>query len=1356
MVNKRAQLALVVSIGILAIALISLFLALHFSNKTAEVTYGMTPTDVKVPDVHSTALSFNNLTLTDRTNFNATSNTCTATYLGMSIVIKPCVAQDIDGKNIEQYVNFSWSGAQAQNTSWIFIYDSPLQNKKVELEKEVTEQYNVNEQVNRFISNYIVNGVTGSTNLGTPDSRCEYGNTNNTKMYQVQRGNLTNVYCFTTINQINATTYSLSGNAFVQQEVTKSRQINKFVDVSDKLNNLGTGLLGGTDQKSYYRVNQVVFQPGDSLYTKWSYTPVSGTEGKWHILGFDSTIGLTQSIVQNKYLYVDPWWNSNWAYCKNLTVTGGSATLQEFPFFVNITMVSGKMLTNFQDVAFVDAACGNSGTQMPHEFDYTVTNSTAGVWVRTNSNLSTGSNAYSMYYGNPSATVQENPQAVWNDSYVAVYHFSNNVTATGILQDSLQRFNLTAANAPTPFQTADYFGYSWKINGVNNTINGSTNTGLTGAAPRSVFTWSRILTNNVNEIRPLIFWGTVADNSLYATATWGYSAFRNVAVWGINNDYPSATATATNAPLFFANTWDGSNIRIYLNNSLDSTQPTAGLSTTGSPFFVATPAGAGSDRKLFDGYLDEIQVSNVSRSQAWVNRTYQNNNVSMWSMGSEQTLFNIAVALLVPSNNTISTVNQINFSAQTNVTGGSGIDNVTIYVYNSTGSLNWTKVNTTTTSLNISNFSQSFADGVYTWGVFSSALNASLTAFVGNNTFTVDTNNPSITINSPSNNSYIYGHNSSQAIFTFNATTIDTNLQACWYNWTQGTTKTIYTCNTQITLTANNAFGAQRIYAYANDTGGNTQVKSSDFIINQPQSPKNGFETDSLTYSMVIYNQPSAVSSGSINFNGTVHSATVTALNATTYSINATFDQPLVSSSPTIVSYNWTWNNGSQSFSSTNDSVQLNLTNFTICSAGNSVKYLNFTFADETSLAAINATVDGASWNYYLGTGSINRTLVYSNTGGTSPSYAFCYAPPSRTLVNELNFFRYSNTGYPQRTYAYTPLNLSNLTTNTTLYLLSSSSGVYSSILVVQGLGTTPIVGANVLIELQLNDGSYITVFNADTDSSGIVTAWLNPNSAYRYTVSADGFITQQFTLNPSQSIYTVRLQAIGSTTGAYNSSLTGYKWFVTPQVGQISPGLQVFNLTLVAYDNNLVSCRFSILNASNLVSLNSTTGGSSNGCNLTISYNLTNGENLFGKLEINNTLTDGLYQIVDTDWKWVTEDIANNSWNTVTNFFSRLTTLSDFGNSSNRQEFSRIMWFFLVTTILLAIFTYLTGFELQNPGVALILLWFVVAVGSVAGFFTFNSASPNVNTWTEQYGILIIFSMFAIGFIVNQIRRQS
>ena len=143
-----------------------------------------------------------------------------------------------------------------------------------------------------------------------------------------------------------------------------------------------------------------------------------------------------------------------------------------------------------------------------------------------------------------------------------------------------------------------------------------------------------------------------------------------------------------------------------------------------------------------------------------------------------------------------------------------------------------------------------------------------------------------------------------------------------------------------------------------------------------------------------------------------------------------------------------------------------------------------------------------------------------------------------------------------------------------------------------------------------------------------------------------------------------------------------------------------------------------------------------------------------FGRLSLDTDATTG-FVIVNADWKWILIDIDAKGWRSITSFFADLKTLSEFGEG-NEAEFSRIVTFFLLTTIIFGVFIYFSGVELTSPGMTILLIWGIVLFASAGGFLTFDSGSDNVNTVIEQWGFFFIFTMYFINYFLTIIRRSG
>jgi hypothetical protein len=137
----------------------------------------------------------------------------------------------------------------------------------------------------------------------------------------------------------------------------------------------------------------------------------------------------------------DPWANG-WTYRRSITVDHNkvSATLANFPVLIDITstdLKSPKVRSDAYDILFMDGV--GSANKLDHEIEsYTSSTGHLVAWVRLPSLSSTVDKIFYIYYGNPSATNQQNKEGVWDSRFVMVQHLSE---TSGTHYDSTSHHN---------------------------------------------------------------------------------------------------------------------------------------------------------------------------------------------------------------------------------------------------------------------------------------------------------------------------------------------------------------------------------------------------------------------------------------------------------------------------------------------------------------------------------------------------------------------------------------------------------------------------------------------------------------------------------------------------------------------------------------------------------------------------------------------------------------------------------------------------------------------------------------------------------------------------------------------------
>ena len=164
---------------------------------------------------------------------------------------------------------------------------------------------------------------------------------------------------------------------------------------------------------------------GSTVTVKFKFKVPISSEGKFDIeVKGDS----------GEYSLLDPWWNSNWLYRKNITInnTQNSNTLTDYQVMVIVdtqTLISdGKLRSDCGDIRFTwYNATDGTETEIPYWLESGCNTTTTKIWIKVPYIPANGYTTVYMYYGNPSATSVGNPEEV----FVFYDDFSSDPTTSG-------------------------------------------------------------------------------------------------------------------------------------------------------------------------------------------------------------------------------------------------------------------------------------------------------------------------------------------------------------------------------------------------------------------------------------------------------------------------------------------------------------------------------------------------------------------------------------------------------------------------------------------------------------------------------------------------------------------------------------------------------------------------------------------------------------------------------------------------------------------------------------------------------------------------------------------------------------
>ena len=398
--------------------------------------------------------------------------------------------------------------------------------------------------------------------------------------------------------------------------------------------------------------NEVIIPKLFAATSPWTQTDWSG--------GVDSGLVTSTVTTYASETNIDPtttagefsldvksgWYNSNWAYRKQITFDNTDSNLgvtseDQINFQVLVKLDNGsdidysKTLDAGEDIRFTDS---DGTTALDYEIEEWNESGTSYVWVQVpqiDSNSS--SDSIYMYYGNSGASDGQNASAVWDNDYSMVYHFNEASGTTGA--DSVT--DSTGNGAGTP-SSGISFGQSGKISTTADFSSGTgINAGSIGSptltAPTTVSFWintsSYSSPSRQNPFEQAYGgWGTMTIET-NSRISWYF---------GSNGGNSSPYGGHQSSNLMSNGSW------IKVTGVRDPTGYTYkwyknGAYLSGSTYSSSYPVINTRTFTIGDGYvnplkgkLDEFRVSQVARSAAWIAAAYKSENDEYNTFGNEE------------------------------------------------------------------------------------------------------------------------------------------------------------------------------------------------------------------------------------------------------------------------------------------------------------------------------------------------------------------------------------------------------------------------------------------------------------------------------------------------------------------------------------------------------------------------------------------------------------------------------------------------------------------------------------------------------------------------------------------------
>ena len=347
------------------------------------------------------------------------------------------------------------------------------------------------------------------------------------------------------------------------------------------------------------------------------------------------------------------WYNANWRLRKRITIRASrvAGTLSGFPVLISLG-ADGDLAADAQedgdDILFTAA---NGTTKLSHEVEaFNGGNGRLVAWVKVPNLSASADTALFVYYSNASASNQQDPAGVWDSGFRGVWHLADALTGQpATVKDSTGFANHGAAleGMGHQSQVGGQVDGALSFDGIDESVVVPNHASLQIEGQITLETWMSRPASDSGVIL-MKDWGSQLNYSLVAS----YPSGGHLEFYYDRADEGSVEQRYTSAnPVLGVGSWqhvaatfifgDGASCRLYVNGS---TVPGSWTSGDGSlPADIIDLANlnfASSQDNPLQTELDEIRISSVVRSPAWIATEFNNQSSpsTFYLLGTEEVL----------------------------------------------------------------------------------------------------------------------------------------------------------------------------------------------------------------------------------------------------------------------------------------------------------------------------------------------------------------------------------------------------------------------------------------------------------------------------------------------------------------------------------------------------------------------------------------------------------------------------------------------------------------------------------------------------------------------------------------------
>ena len=336
-------------------------------------------------------------------------------------------------------------------------------------------------------------------------------------------------------------------------------------------------------------------------------------------------------------------WYCPWNFRKKITInhTKVNATQTDFPVLISLSAdadLASSSLANGNDILFTSA---DGTTKLDHEIEnFTVSNGKLIAWVRILSLSSSTDTVLYLYFNNSAASSQQNAAGVWNSNFKGVWHLKESASGVaGEFKDSTSNANNgQGGSGAVPVRTSSgLIGDAQDYNGTHYiSVPNTASLQPTSAISLSGWIYLRTFGSGFDN-DPILRKGDDNPNN-YQLAVDSSGAVPQIHLLLDESEeigLAGATTISPNTWYYIAGTWNGTIRTIYLNGNQDNSSSRTGtIGTDNRPLYLGGRTGL---TDSIDGILDEVRISNISRSAFWIETEYNNQNspLTFYTVGTK-------------------------------------------------------------------------------------------------------------------------------------------------------------------------------------------------------------------------------------------------------------------------------------------------------------------------------------------------------------------------------------------------------------------------------------------------------------------------------------------------------------------------------------------------------------------------------------------------------------------------------------------------------------------------------------------------------------------------------------------------